>query len=210
MKVIISPSRDEIGKFQGIIQAFLTIWEGFVLDVGCRSGHLKHALPNGKVQYCGLDLFPPANAVGNVEAGLPFADASFDVVVALDVLEHTDDIYKAFGELCRVARRHVVCSLPNAYEVKSRIKFLLGQRLSGKYGLPVEPPGDRHRWLFSFLEARTFTHGMARRHALEVTADGCLVGPRRGSAGVGRIVSLFPNLLSPLYVALLEKKGMRK
>jgi SAM-dependent methyltransferase len=208
MNVFLCPKRDEMGKFQGVVQAFPTIWEGSILDVGCRSTHLKRALPDGRVRYCGVDLFPPAHVVGNVEVGLPFADTSFDVVVALDVLEHTDDIYKAFGELCRVARRHVLCSLPNAYEVKSRIKFVLGQRLSGKYGLPLEPPGDRHRWLFSFLEARTFTHGMARRYAWEVRAEGCMVGPRRGSVGVGRIVSLFPNLLSPLYIALLEKKGM--
>jgi SAM-dependent methyltransferase len=209
MNIFLCPKRDEMGKFHGIVQAFPTIWEGSILDVGCRSTHLKHALPNGGMRYHGVDLFSPAHVVGNVEIGLPFGDMSFDVVVALDVLEHTDDIYHAFSELCRVARRHVVCSLPNGYEVKSRLKFLLGQRPSGKHGLPVEPPGDRHRWLFSFLEARTFTHGMALRHALAVRAEGCLVGPRRGAAGVGRLVSLFPNLLSPFYIALLEKRGMR-
>ena len=66
--------------------------------------------------------------------------------MALDVLEHTDDIYRANEELFRVARKNVIIALPNAYEVKGRLKFLIGRTLSGKYGLPLDPPSDRHRW----------------------------------------------------------------
>ena len=35
---------------------------------------------------------------------LPFADASFELVCALDIIEHVDDDERALGELCRVAR----------------------------------------------------------------------------------------------------------
>jgi len=55
------------------------------------------------------------------------------------VLEHTNNIHKSFEELCRVARKFVVITLPNAYELKTRLKFLLGLPHSGKYGLPVDP-----------------------------------------------------------------------
>ena len=206
MKVFISPNRDEMGKFQAVVQAFPAIWDGCIVDVGCRSEHLKYALPKARVHYCGLDLLPPADVIGNVEAGLPLANLSFDTVVALDVLEHSDNIYKAFHELCRVARRYVLLSLPNAYEVKSRITFLLGRRLSGKYGLPLEPPDDRHRWLFSFRDARAFTHTMGKRHGFEVGCEGMIVGPRRGYVGGRFAVSLLPNLLSPWYIALLERR----
>jgi SAM-dependent methyltransferase len=205
LKVFVCPSQGEMGKFQGVVQAFGNIWEGSVLDVGCRSGHLKHALSNGRLRYCGIDLFPPGNVIGNLEGGLPFGNASSDTVVALDVLEHTDDIYMAFSELCRVARKYVVVTLPNAYEVRPRIKMLLGQRLS-KYGLPPEPPSDRHRWFFSFHEALAFVHTLGRRYGFEVKVEGCAVGPRRGSVGSRFIVSLCPNLLSPWYLALLERK----
>jgi SAM-dependent methyltransferase len=200
-----------MGKFQGMVRAFPDIWEGLVLDVGCRSGQLKGALPNGNARYCGVDLFPPANVVGNLEEGLPFGDASSDTVIALDVLEHTNDIYRAFGELCRVSRTYVLVILPNLYEAKYRMKFLLGWRLSGKYGLPVEPPGDRHRWLFSFREALVFTHALSRRYGFEVVAEGGLIGPRRGLAGGRLMAGLFPNLLSPSYAALLRRKeGTKK
>ena len=206
MKVFVTPSRDEIGKFRAIVQAFPEIWISSILDVGSRSRKLKGALPNREVRYCGLDLHPPsADVIGDV-ARLPFGNKSFNTVVGLDVLEHTDDIYKAFHELCRVARKYVSICLPNAYEVKCRLKFLLGLRLSGKYGLPLNPPDDRHRWLFSLREAKTFIHTMGRRHGFEVIAEGSLIGPRRGFA-LGRfMVSQFPNLLSPWYVALLHRR----
>jgi SAM-dependent methyltransferase len=195
-----------MGKFRGIVRAFPHIWEGRVLDIGCRSGNLKRALPGREWCYWGMDLCPPADVIGDLEAGLPFEQASFDMVIALDVLEHTDNIYQAFAELCRVARTYILITLPNAYELRHRLRFFLGQELSGKYGLPLDPPGDRHRWLFSLLEARAFTHALGQRHNFAVMGEGCLVGPRRGWIGGRFVVQLCPNLLSPVYLSLLERK----
>ena len=139
--------------------------------------------------------------------GLPCEDASFDVVVALDILEHTDNIHKAFQELCRSAKKYLLINLPNAYEIHYRFKFLCGQKLSGKYGLPVEPLADRHRWLFSFKEAYAFTHIVGEKLNFEVKDEGCLIGPSRGFAMGIVMVKNFPNLLSPWYLALLERKS---
>jgi hypothetical protein len=139
-----------------------------------------------------MDLFPPANVIANLGSGLPFARESSDTVVALDVLEHTDDIHKSFSELCRVARSHVLIILPNMYEIQLRMKLLFGRQLSGKYGLPSQAPKDRHRWLFSFLDAKAFTHALADRCGFEV---------------VRQLVRLFPNLFAPGYVALLHRAG---
>jgi hypothetical protein len=205
MKVFVSPDGESTGKFASMVLAFPNIWRGSVLDVGCRSRQLKDALPKETSEYLGVDLYPPADVVGNLGAGLPFDTASSDTVVALDVLEHTDDIYKSFAELCRVARSHVLIALPNLYDIGGRKRFFFGQPISGKYGLPVNPPSDRHRWLFSFQEALSFTHTMAAMNGFEVIEEGCLIGPRRSSIGIRHLVKAFPNLLAPAYVALLRR-----
>ncbi len=177
-----------------------------MLDVGCRSGNLHRVLSSSDVKYCGLDLYPPASVIGHLGSGLPFAQESFDTVVALDVLEHTDDIYRSFGELCRVAQGYVVVTLPNALEITKRLKFLLGHSLGGKYGLPTEPPRDRHRWLFSLAEAIEFCRARTKQYGFQVLDEGCLIGPRRGFALGKLAVSVFPNLLSPTYLVLLGRK----
>ena len=212
MKVFICARPDEIGKFYGVVETFPDIWGGSILDVGCRSRNLKFVLSkyHHEIRYCGVDLHPPADIVSELEAGLPFSDQAFDVVVALDVLEHTNNIHKSFEELCRVARKFVVITLPNAYELKARLKILLGLPHSGKYGLPVDPPEDRHRWFFSLNEARVFVHDMAQRCRFRIVNESCLIGPRRAFA-VGRVMAgLFPNLLSPWYVVVIRREGSAK
>lgn len=208
MKIFVCPQPDEMGKFYGVIGAFPNIWVGSVLDVGCRSGHLREALRtrNRRVEYCGFDLCPPANVIGNLGKGLPFDDKTFDVVVALDVLEHIDDIHRAFDELCRVASQYVVLALPNAYELKTRLKFVLGLPLSGKYGLPIEPPADRHRWLFSFGEARRFVHHQVQCCGFAVKDEGCLIGRRRANAVGKLLIGRFPALFSPWQLCLLARR----
>jgi SAM-dependent methyltransferase len=47
-------------------------------------------------------------------AALPFADASFDIVCAFDVIEHVEDDLRAFSEIARVVRTDgvVICAVP--------------------------------------------------------------------------------------------------
>ncbi|MDX6685112.1 MAG: hypothetical protein QOF26_3080 [Baekduia sp.] len=84
-----------------------------LLDAGCGSGRTLDDLARyGRVS--GVDLSPEAVAaarrrghddvrVARVEE-LPFADATFDVVTCLDVVEHTPDDRATLAELRRVTR----------------------------------------------------------------------------------------------------------
>ena len=95
-----------------------------LLDVGCRDAILRqHIRP--QIKYTGVDIAPGPNVdkIANLEDGLPFADREFDAVVALDLLEHTNNIWFAFDELVRVARRQVFIVLPNVYHWSSRVRL---------------------------------------------------------------------------------------
>ena len=146
-------------------------------------------------------MVAPADIVADLDDGIPLPDDEVDVVVALDVLEHTDGIHAALGEMCRVARRCIIVSLPNGNELSARLNHLRGRPISGKYGLPLDPPTDRHRWLFSMSEAQAFCRHRARLGGWALIDEGYMLGPRR--ARLGRLARTRPELSSPTYVARL-------
>jgi SAM-dependent methyltransferase len=109
-----------------------------VLDLGCRSGALtRHFLEGNSV--VGLDVdaaaLEKAATLGiepvqaNVEEPLPFEDASFDAVVAGELLEHLRFPDGLVAEMRRVLRPGgvLVGSVPNAFRVQSRIRFVRGR-----------------------------------------------------------------------------------
>jgi len=110
-----------------------------VLDLGCRTGALTQHYAEGN-DVVGVDvdrvaLGQAAERLGiethwaDVEEGLPFDDASFDVVVAGELLEHLADPVSAVANVRRVLRPggRFVGSVPNAFRLKSRIRFAAGR-----------------------------------------------------------------------------------
>ncbi|MDP9400806.1 MAG: class I SAM-dependent methyltransferase [Actinomycetota bacterium] len=98
-----------------------------LLDVGCGEGVLTHAWArrlDGR-RVVGIDLDDPAlhaewrrRAAPNLEyrvmkaERLPFADDEFDLATAIEVLEHVPDPEHSLQEMARVARRHLLVSVP--------------------------------------------------------------------------------------------------
>ncbi len=91
-----------------------------ILDAGCGDGGLFDRLPRRDLTV-GVDFSVAAlrQARGVVACArldaLCFPDASFDLVLATEVLEHlrSDELHRAVRELSRVARRYCIVSVPN-------------------------------------------------------------------------------------------------
>lgn len=121
-----------------------------LLDVGCRDGVLKRYLP-AEIAWVGADLFQneagSVTHVGDLTAGLPVDDRSFDIVTALDVIEHTDDMLASLAECWRIADKALIVALPNMAHLVHRLRFLSSGRLGAKYDVGTDPVADRHRWV---------------------------------------------------------------
>ena len=98
-----------------------------VLDVGCGEGVLTYrwAQRLGDAPILGLDLEDPKLRAewetrhrDNLRFGtmppdhLPCGDDEFDLVTAIEVLEHVPDPEQTVAEMARVARRHLLASVP--------------------------------------------------------------------------------------------------
>src|SRR6266480_3805678 len=78
--------------------------EGTVLDIGSRDHVLAKHLKNPSLHYLSADTDPGHDYQVNLEIALPFKDKEFDHVVALDVLEHVNNIHDAFSEVLRISK----------------------------------------------------------------------------------------------------------
>jgi SAM-dependent methyltransferase len=163
-----------------------------VLDLGCRSGAFtRHFLEGNEVVGLDVDRAALAKAaelgietvVGDVEEPLPFAEASFDAVVAGELLEHLRFPEALVGEVRRVLRPGgtFVGSVPNAFRVQSRLRFLRGRAPEDDpTHLHMLSPGAVRALLSDFQDVRiSFVGGRYRRlHARLLARDLVFSGTR--------------------------------
>jgi methionine biosynthesis protein MetW len=133
-----------------------------VLDLGCRDGALTQAYLSGN-EVVGVDVdteaLEQAAARGittvwaDLEEPLPFEEAAFEVVVVGELLEHLGEPERVLGECRRVLRPRgrLVGSVPNAFRLKNRLRFLAGRPPeSDPTHLHLFSPSDVRRLLATF------------------------------------------------------------
>lgn len=119
-----------------------------VLDIGCRDGQLTSTYSKGNT-VTGVDVDSHALALAKEKLGIEvihtdlnadwdFKASSFDAVVACEFIEHIYFPSVVFKKVSVVLKPGglFVGSIPHAYSLQSRIKFLLGI----KKGTPLEDP----------------------------------------------------------------------
>jgi SAM-dependent methyltransferase len=121
---------------------YLKEWIGTgkrVLDLGCRDGKLTEFFAKDN-EVVGVDI--DKNALERIQKRLgiethwldlnsewPFMEKSFDVVVACEILEHIFFLEPLLERIEKTLKRggQFIGSVPNAFRVRNRWKFLFGE-----------------------------------------------------------------------------------
>lgn len=131
-----------------------------VLDLGCGKGRFASHLKRTGAEVIGLDLsaamLASAKGLDRVRASskrLPFADGTFDAVVAIEVLEHVGEVGPALDEARRVlgpgGRLAIVDKNAGAFDARRPwLPSLLVKWVDERRGLWMYPVGGpvRERW----------------------------------------------------------------
>jgi SAM-dependent methyltransferase len=142
-----------------------------LLDVGCGLKPYYPFFADRVSEYVGVDAAHPAADLNGVVEDLPVPDASFDLVLCLQVLEHSQDPARAVHELRRVVA-------PG------------GRVLASTHGVYLYHPNpdDFWRWTHTGL-ARLFEENGDWSHVRVVPGGGT-------AAAVGMLVAVYANALA--------------
>lgn len=138
--IVTGNTYDKYGSTNPIVRRMMAGFEGALdelliraaprslLDVGCGEGVLVHKWAErlGETRrVVGIDLEEESIQAGwaqrsapNLEyrvmqaENLPFAEGEFDLVTAIEVLEHVPDPERTLSEMARCAERHLLVSVP--------------------------------------------------------------------------------------------------
>lgn len=105
---------------------------GSALDIGAGAGWYARYLAGNGYTVTAIDVNPLFNdprikiVRQSLEESLPFADASFDTVMAWDVVEHIEDEAQALDELARVTKPggRILVSVPHADDSRLASSYL--------------------------------------------------------------------------------------
>jgi SAM-dependent methyltransferase len=152
------------------VQALQPDPETRILDLGCGSGALLERLAGmGYRQLTGVDIRPPDSTaairyeqVDLDQFRLDAPDGSFDLVLAVEVIEHIENPGLFLAELARLLKTGglALFTTPNLHSAQAKLLFALGDRLK-QFDAKGDPTHITPIVLFPFIR-------LLNRHGLTV------------------------------------------
>ena len=186
-----------------------------ILNVGSGGNRELAKIVNSSTSVFDIDMAGVCDLKLNLDCieALPFTDGEFEMVCAMDVLEHLENFHLINDELFRVSSKYVLISLPNS--ASEFLQIALGRRdigpevergvFSKYYGLPIKAPPDRHRWWLYPQDIVRFYETYARTRGCKVNY---FIPGASFSRSIARLLlgkRLYFTFLLPHIAVLLEK-----
>lgn len=125
-------ARDEI--HEKVFERLVREPRGTLLDVPTGAGAMAHRLKKAGFEVFCCDINPAYFSapglkmdLGDLNASLPYPNGSFDYVVCLEGIEHTENPFNAIREFSRLLKTggKLFLSLPNYLNIERRLRFLV-------------------------------------------------------------------------------------
>jgi SAM-dependent methyltransferase len=185
-----APNHDAFWAYRASLLAFIGRGEGEALDVGCGEGRVSRVLKDCGYRVTATDpveaFISAAEQAGSADdykvaaaANLPFADDTFDLATAYNVLMDIEDVPTALREIGRVLRPSGTLVISNVHPFADRGHF-------------VGPEPDAPFVLHNSYFGRERFEGVEERNGLEMHFAGWsqpLEGYMLALEGAGFVVS---------------------
>jgi len=128
-----------------------------LLDLGARDQFLKKFIPSD-VKYTGVDRFQNNNdnLIINLDDNFEKIGEKYDVIAALDVIEHLDEPLVFYENCKKYSKKLLLINFPNQAYYEIRLNFLLKGKLTNKFHFSGKSNDDRHRWFTNYQNVQEF------------------------------------------------------
>ena len=150
-----------------------------LLDVSCKEGDVLQSLQshgfilrgtNFESSGPGLNGIPVDYSVDLLKR-LPYEDASFDVVLLVEVIEHLENHRVALGELARILKPNgvLIVTTPNIMRLNSRLHFFWsGYHKTKRRFIPFDTPLAQAHRFHNYPIDLPILYYLGKQHRLEL------------------------------------------
>ena len=150
-----------------------------LLDVSCKEGDVLQSLQSHgfilrgtNFESSGPDLPGiPVDYSVDLLTRLPYEDASFDVVLLVEVIEHLENHRVALGELARILKPNgvLIMTTPNIMRLNSRLHFFWsGYHKTKRRFIPFDTPLAQAHRFHNYPIDLPILHYLCKQHHLEL------------------------------------------
>lgn len=150
-----------------------------LLDISCKEGDVLLALQAFDFQLRGTNFEATGPSIDGIPIDysvdllkrLPYDDASFDIVLLVEVIEHLENHRAAIGELARILKPggRLIMTTPNIMRLNSRLHFFLsGYHKTKRRFIPFDTPLDEAHRFHNYPINFPILYYLGKQHSLEI------------------------------------------